>query len=99
MIVKNSLALSLGLVGALSIVRFRAAIKEPEELVYLFLVIAAGLGCGALQLKITVLGIILSLAIIFIYNLVTKKQKAYYDENLNVAIVLDQPINDKDIKT
>ena len=37
MIVKSSLALSLGLVGALSIVRFRAAIKEPEELVYLFL--------------------------------------------------------------
>ena len=33
MIVKSSLALSLGLVGALSIVRFRAAIKEPEELV------------------------------------------------------------------
>ena len=42
MIVKNSLALSLGLVGALSIVRFRAAIKEPEELVYLFLIIAIG---------------------------------------------------------
>ena len=35
-IVKSSLALSLGLVGALSIVRFRAAIKEPEELLYLF---------------------------------------------------------------
>ena len=36
-IVKSSLALSLGLVGALSIVRFRTPIKEPEELVYLFL--------------------------------------------------------------
>ena len=43
-IVKSSLALSLGLVGALSIVRFRAAIKEPEELVYLFLTITIGLG-------------------------------------------------------
>ena len=39
-VVKSSLALSLGLVGALSIVRFRAAIKEPEELVYLFICIA-----------------------------------------------------------
>jgi len=48
-IVKFSLALSLGLVGALSIVRFRAAIKEPEELVYLFLVIAIGLSMGASQ--------------------------------------------------
>ena len=36
-VVKFSLALSLGLVGALSIVRFRAAIKEPEELIHLFL--------------------------------------------------------------
>ena len=43
-IVKSSLALSLGLVGALSIVRFRSAVKEPEELIYLFLAIAIGLG-------------------------------------------------------
>lgn len=52
-VVKSSLALSLGLVGALSIVRFRAAIKEPEELTYLFLVIAMGLGLGADQRLIT----------------------------------------------
>ncbi len=48
-IVKSSLALSLGLVGALSIVRFRAAIKDPEELTYLFLVIGVGLCTGANQ--------------------------------------------------
>ena len=47
MVVKSSLALSLGLVGALSIVRFRTPIKEPEELVYLFLSISLGLGFGA----------------------------------------------------
>ena len=46
-VVKSSLALSLGLVGALSIVRFRTPIKEPEELVYLFLAIAIGLGYAA----------------------------------------------------
>jgi ABC-type spermidine/putrescine transport system permease subunit II len=46
-IVRSSVALSLGLVGALSIVRFRAAIKEPEELAFLFLAISAGLGLGA----------------------------------------------------
>lgn len=51
-IVKSSLALSLGLVGALSIVRFRAAIKEPEELAYLFFAIAMGLGLGANQVYI-----------------------------------------------
>lgn len=55
-VVKSSLALSLGLVGALSIVRFRAAIKEPEELSYLFLCIAVGLGMGANQIHLTVIG-------------------------------------------
>jgi len=44
--VGGSLALSLGMVGALSIVRFRTAIKDPEELVYLFAAIAIGLGMG-----------------------------------------------------
>jgi hypothetical protein len=60
-IVKSSVALSLGLVGALSIVRFRAAIKEPEELVFLFLAISVGLGLGAGQTLVTLVafGIIL----------------------------------------
>lgn len=53
-IVKSSLALSLGLVGALSIVRFRTPIKEPEELAYLFICIAVGLGLGANQTITTV---------------------------------------------
>ena len=63
-VVKSSLALSLGLVGALSIVRFRAAIKEPEELSFLFLAISVGLGLGANQTLITVIGFIVILLII-----------------------------------
>jgi len=55
MVVKSSLALSLGLVGALSIVRFRTPIKEPEELAYLFISIAIGLGLGAAQTIPTVI--------------------------------------------
>lgn len=56
-VVKSSLALSLGLVGALSIVRFRTPIKEPYELAYIFSSIAVGLGLGANQLTITFVGI------------------------------------------
>jgi hypothetical protein len=63
-IVKSSLALSLGLVGALSIVRFRTPIKEPEELVYLFLAIAIGLGFGAGYVLVTTLITILLMVII-----------------------------------
>mgnify|MGYP000339075666 CR=1 FL=1 len=52
-VVKASLALSLGLVGALSIIRFRTAIKEPEELAFLFFTVAIGLGFGAGKFGIT----------------------------------------------
>lgn len=65
-IVKSSLALSLGLIGALSIVRFRAAIKEPEELAYLFFAIAIGLGLGANQQVIVVIAFIIMTLIIWV---------------------------------
>ncbi len=72
-IVKSSIALSLGLVGALSIVRFRAAIKEPEELTYLFLVIGIGLGMGAGQAGITILAFTLIISILFIRSRLSRK--------------------------
>ncbi len=97
MIVKSSLALSLGLVGALSIVRFRAAIKEPEELVYLFLIIAIGLGCGTNQLIITVIGIIFSLIIIMIYSGYLKRSKKNIEEKINLGVIIEQNISDKQI--
>jgi hypothetical protein len=66
-VVKSSLALSLGLVGALSIVRFRTPIKEPEELVYLFLAISIGLGYASGQILITTALALLILLIIRIW--------------------------------
>src|SRR3989344_4154835 len=74
-IVKSSLALSLGLVGALSIVRFRAAIKEPEELAYLFLVISIGLGLGANQLWITLISFIIIVSVIILSGRLARRQK------------------------
>ena len=67
-IVKSSLALSLGLVGALSIVRFRAAIKEPEELAYLFLCISIGLGLGADQRVVTLVAFFVIAALIVVFH-------------------------------
>lgn len=81
-IVKFSLALSLGLVGALSIVRFRAAIKEPEELVYLFLIIAIGLGAGAGQYKAIILLTIFSIIVIYVQNYIKKTNKTIVDTNV-----------------
>jgi len=95
-IVKNSLALSLGLVGALSIVRFRAAIKEPEELVYLFLVIATGLGGGAGQIKITISGMAIGLIIIYLNSLRSEKN-IKNNQIINLGIIIEKKIGDKEI--
>ena len=73
-IVKSSLALSLGLVGALSIVRFRTAIKEPEELLYLFIAIAIGLGMGADQRYATIIAIIIILLFLFLRQFQNKNK-------------------------
>ena len=83
-IVKSSLALSLGLVGALSIVRFRAAIKEPEELSYLFLSIALGLGFGANQKIITIIAFAIIIGIIIGRKLLSKKERI--TEHLNLVV-------------
>lgn len=82
-IVKSSLALSLGLVGALSIVRFRTPIKEPEELAYLFLCIAAGLGLGANQTLPTIIAIILILSVMFFVKRNFEKNS---DKNMFLSI-------------
>ncbi len=85
-IVKSSIALSLGLVGALSIVRFRAAIKEPEELVYLFFVIGIGLGMGANQPTITILAFVLIISLLTIRTFIEKKTLLSPPENMVLNI-------------
>ncbi len=87
-IVKSSLALSLGLVGALSIVRFRAAIKEPEELAYLFLSIAIGLGFGADQRVITVLAFVIIVGIIWMKHGMAKQED---NQNLYLTVTSQNP--------
>ena len=82
-VVKSSLALSLGLVGALSIVRFRSAIKEPEELTYLFLTISIGLGCGA---GLTILTLIAFLGFVLVIWFNSRFQKDVESQSLYLTI-------------
>jgi len=90
-VVKSSLALSLGLVGALSIVRFRTPIKEPEELAYLFIAIAMGLGLGADQRIPTLVAgpLILAIMAVFKWNRKESKKK-------NLYLSLDYEVNVKE---
>jgi uncharacterized membrane protein YhiD involved in acid resistance len=75
--------LSLGLVGALSIVRFRTPIKEPEELVYLFLAIAIGLGYAAGQVLIT--SVLMSIIIALIYIWLSNR-KLFATNEFNLVV-------------
>jgi Domain of unknown function (DUF4956) len=84
-IVKSSLALSLGLVGALSIVRFRAAIKEPEELAFLFVTIAIGLGLGANQTLLTILSTGLIMGLVCFRGIRNRGQSASQNLYLNIV--------------
>lgn len=59
MAVTSNVVLSLGMVGALSIVRFRAAIKEPVEIVFLFWSIAVGIVIGAGMIPLAIIGSVL----------------------------------------
>ena len=97
-IIKSSLALSLGLVGALSIVRFRAAIKEPEELVYLFLIISIGIACGAGQFQVIIIGIIIILILIFLRSKYTSKIKIKDLDKLSLSIICNFNANEKEIE-
>lgn len=68
--ISTNLVLSLGMVGALSIVRFRAAVKEPLDVGFLFFAIAAGLTTGARLYVIAIVGtLIVDLIFILCYLL------------------------------
>ena len=64
-VIQNNIALSLGTIGALSIVRFRTAIKDPRDTIYIFWAISMGLCCGISCFTIAVLGAL----VIFVFLL------------------------------
>lgn len=88
LVVRSSIALSLGLVGALSIIRFRAAIKEPEELAYLFFAISLGIGLGDNQRAITLVALTVVVIIIGLSRLLRQTQA---DMNLHLTISSNSP--------
>lgn len=67
MAVTSNVVLSLGMVGALSIVRFRAAIKEPMEIVFLFWSLAVGIVIGAGMIPLAVIGSVIIGVILVVF--------------------------------
>lgn len=75
--VRSNVVLSLGMVGALSIVRFRAAVKDPLDIGFLFWGIAAGITAGAQLYWVALLGTAV-IAVLYILITIFRKEKKSY---------------------
>lgn len=76
--ISSSLALSLGMVGALSIVRFRTAVKDPVDTIFMFWAISAGIMMGAGLYIVGAVACGIMGALYFIVTVLLKKKKAAY---------------------
>ncbi|MBE5787764.1 MAG: DUF4956 domain-containing protein [Clostridiales bacterium] len=83
--VTSNVVLSLGMVGALSIVRFRTAIKEPMDIAFLFWAIAAGIVLAAGMIPLAIIGSV----IIAVIMLVFLNRKAVHDPYIAVITCAD----------
>ena len=76
--IRNSIALSMGMVGALSIVRFRTAVKDPLDTAYMFWALTTGILLGAGQFLLTVLALVMIAGILtLLVNFQTKGLNSY----------------------
>ena len=87
MIIGSNLALSLGMVGALSIIRFRSAIKDPKDIGFLFWGIAVGLSTGTGIYIIGIIGSIFIAFLLFIFD------RGIYNDNCYLLIVKGNELN------
>ena len=76
--IRNSIALSMGMVGALSIVRFRTAVKDPLDTAYMFWALTTGILLGAGQFLLTAVSVVvIALIITLLVNLQAKGMNSY----------------------
>lgn len=91
--ISSNVALSLGMVGALSIVRFRTAIKDPMDIMYMFWSITVGIACGAKIYSVAILGsLFVGLAIKLLTNYKVKNNTymfiIHYEERVNEKLII-----------
>ncbi len=74
-VIGNNIALSLGMVGALSIVRFRTAIKDPRDTAYIFWAIAVGICCGVSDYLIAGIGTFIIFLFLALFGIVKDNER------------------------
>ncbi len=67
-VIGSNISVSLGMVGALSIIRFRTAVKDPRDTAFIFWCVVSGLACGTQNYTIVLTGSLLLCAILFAFK-------------------------------
>ena len=94
LVISSNVVLSLGMVGALSIVRFRTAVKEATDTAFLFWSIATGILCGAGYVTISILATLLLGLLFMLIHVLGKKQK-FGSYMIVVRYASGSPVEDK----
>lgn len=89
--IQSNIVVSLGMVGALSIVRFRTAVKDPMDLVFLFWSISIGIICGAGFAMIAIIGSVILAIGILLFSLVVREKDSM------ILVINSQSLNEKEI--
>lgn len=77
MTISSNVVLSLGMVGALSIIRFRTAIKDPIDIIFLYYAIGIGIMCGANLLTIALIGVVVVGAILLVSSFLSSSADSF----------------------
>ena len=94
LVISSNVVLSLGMVGALSIVRFRTAVKEATDTAFLFWALATGIICGAGYVTVAILATLL-LGLLFVAIHVMGKKQKFGSFMIVARYTSDSPVEDK----
>ena len=92
-VIGSNISVSLGMVGALSIIRFRTAVKDPRDTAFIFWGVVSGLACGTQNYTIAVVGSIVICLILFIFKKVSTSTNKY------VLVIKGNNINVENVET
>lgn len=91
-VIGSNISVSLGMVGALSIIRFRTAVKDPRDTAFIFWCVVSGLACGTQNYTIVIVGSVFICLILFLFKKFTTKN------NKSVLIIKGKSFDLKEVE-
>ena len=92
-VIGSNISVSLGMVGALSIIRFRTAVKDPRDTAFIFWCVVSGLACGTQNYVIVLVGSLVICLILFIFRRIASNSSKY------VMVIKGKNINTSDVES